>query len=626
VQPFDFLQTLLSGSFYNLEGKNMKRRQSALLVVFCLLPYLAYAQSTESDDKEKAQKRAAIIEQALADIGNLKLPENRALFYSEAGTAIWPDDQKRARSLFQSAADELIAAQQLAESRRSNNPYNELLSGGNTRQRILNNVASHDAELALQLLVKTRPAAIQRAMSGTAEKSGKIGSYYQNDLNLAQNENYMEQNFYRQAAEQNPERAVKILKDSLSKGLSNETLNQLNRLAEKDSAAAAEMGSQVISKLLQASYISDNQANYVNIQLTQGILNQNMSTQEGQENRVKFDGGQLTDLAAKLINAYLSDRRVAGNIGGIDSIAQKYSPGSVEAIKKAIKEMTQVNQPSQTDLAYQKLMNSDTPSEQMLAVANKFPPSNRREIFQTASNKLMNQGNWQAARAVLDENFSDEAREQLLNNFDSQLCYNFINQGKFSDAERVIDGMAENQRVSALVNLANSAYGRDQKENKAYALGVLDKAGQLINDKPENNREMELLMQLISGYSNIEPGVAIRKFEGLVPKINELTDAAAIVYGFQLNSNVRDGEFILTQGDPFGNYGVNSSMIGSFARYDLDRTTSLIDSFSRPEMKTLLRLQLIPNIQNNVSSLPIQGRRLRNIVSFSGNLNEKIDR
>jgi len=238
----------------------------------------------------------------------------------------------------------------------------------------------------------------------------------------------------------------------------------------------------------------------------------------------------------------------------------------------------------------------------------------------------MNQGNWQAARAVLDENFSDEAREQLLNNFDSQLCYNFINQGKFSDAERVIDGMAENQRASALVNLANSAYGRDQKENKAYALGVLDKAGQLIDDKPENNREMELLMQVISGYSNIEPEVAIRKFEGLVPKINELTDAAAIVYGFQLNSNVRDGEFILTQGDPFGNYGVTSSMIGSFARYDLDRTTSLIDSFSRTEMKILLRLQLIPNIQNNVSSLPIQGRRLRNIVSFSGNLNEKIDR
>src|SRR5206468_1930780 len=139
---------------------------------------------------------------------------------------------------FQNAADELIAAQQFAESKRSTNPYNELLSGGNTRQRILNIVASRDAELALELLVKTRPAAIQRALMGNAEKGNKIGNYYQNDTSLARNESYMEQNFYREAAEQNPERAAKILRDSLSKGLSNETFNQLSRLAEKDSAAA----------------------------------------------------------------------------------------------------------------------------------------------------------------------------------------------------------------------------------------------------------------------------------------------------------------------------------------------------------------------------------------------------
>ncbi|HSU26355.1 MAG TPA: hypothetical protein VLI65_10260, partial [Pyrinomonadaceae bacterium] len=252
--------------------------------------------------------------------------------------------------------------------------------------------------------------------------------------------------------------------------------------------------------------------------------------------------------------------------------------------------------------------------EQMLAVASKFPESNRREIYQSASNKLMSQGNWQAARAVIDENFSDEARDQLLSNFDQQNCYNLTNQGKFSDAERIINGMPERQRVSALVNLANSVYGRDQKENKAYALALLDKASQLTNDKPENNSEMEMLMQVINGYSNIEPAEAIRKLEGLVPKINELTDASAIVSGFQVNSNVRDGEFILTQGEPFSNYGVNSSMIGTLARYDLERTSSLIDSFSRPEIKILLRLQLISNMRASVSSLPIQGRRYGGIV------------
>ena len=85
---------------YSLEGNFMMRRQSLLLVVLCLLPYLTYAQSTESDEKEKAQNARPLSSKTLADIGNLKLPENRALFYSEAGNAIWQDDQKRARSLF----------------------------------------------------------------------------------------------------------------------------------------------------------------------------------------------------------------------------------------------------------------------------------------------------------------------------------------------------------------------------------------------------------------------------------------------------------------------------------------------------------------------------------------------
>lgn len=596
----------------------MMRRQCLLLVVLCLLPYLTSAQSTGSDEKQRAQKRAAIVEETLVDIGNLKLPENRALFYSEAGSAIWPDDQKRARSLFQAAASELITAQQLAESKRSTNPYNELLNGGNARQRVLNTIASRDAELALDLLVKTRPAAVQRAMSGASEKSGKISSNYQNDVNLIQNETSMEQNFYRMAAEQNPERAAKILKDSLTKGLSNETLNQLTRLADKDPAAAADMGAQVVAKLLQSSYIAGEQPNYINIQLTQTILSYQMSTQQEQENRIKFDGSQIKDLAAKLINAYLSDRRIAPYVGGtLEPFAQKYSPSSVDAVKKAAKEVSQTNEPSQTELAYQKLMNGDAPAEQMLAVASKFPESNRREIYQSASNKLLNQGNWQAARAVLDENFSDEAREQMLNNFDSQYCYNLINQGKFSEAESVIDGMPEHQRVPALVNLANVVYSRDQKENKAHAIALLDKASQFTNEMPENSTEMELLMQVISGYSNVEPDEAIRKFEGVVPKINELTNAAAIVIGYQLNSSVREGEFVLTQQDPFSNYGVNSSMIGAFAKYDLERTTNLIDSFSRPEMRILLRLHLIQNTGNDVSSLPIQGRGYGSVVRFS---------
>ncbi|HVQ56037.1 MAG TPA: hypothetical protein VMS29_04730, partial [Pyrinomonadaceae bacterium] len=560
------------------------------------------AQSEDDAVNARKARLNAILEESLGDVQNLKLPENRAFFYARIGNIIWPQDQKRARSLFLYAATELVNAQNFAESKRSLNPYNELLTGGNTRQQILNTIASRDAELALELLTRTCPAALQRALDNDPDKNKKISNYHQNNAHLAQNENYMEQNFYRMAAEQSPERAVKILKESLSKGLSNETFNQLNRLAEKDPAAGAEMASQVVEKLLRSGYVASEQPLYANIQLTQSILNHQMSRQNGDDIKLKFDNTQIRDLAAKFVSAYLTDKQVAPYLGSsILPIAEKLLPSSVEQIKKAASRMNPQNGNSDYDAAYQKLMENDTPVEQMLAAANKFPINNRRQIYQTASNKLMGQGDWQSAREVLSENFEDD--DYMITNFDSQLVYNLTNQGKFAEAERVIDGLPVENRIGHLVNLSTAMLARDPKENRVQALALLEKARQLTSEKPENTNEMNMLMQVIGGYGQLNPAEAIRLYEGVVPKIVELTDASAVLNGFQVNSNVRDGEFLIVHGDPFNNFGGNLSMIGAFSRFDFDRTMKLVDSFNRPEMRISLRLQLLDGSEIITSSV-----------------------
>jgi hypothetical protein len=607
----------------------MRINRCLLLLVALLCSVAVLAQSEDDAVKARKERLNAILEESLADVQNLKLPENRASFYARIGNLIWPQDQKRARSLFLYAATELLNAQNFAESKRSLNPYNELLTGGNTRQQILNTIASRDAELALELLTRTRPAAVQRALENDPDKNRKISNYHQNDTYLGQNESYMEQNFYRMAADQSPERAVKILRESLSKGLSSETFNQLNRLAEKDPAAASEMASQVVEKLLRSSYVASEQPHYTNIQLTQSILNQQMSRQNGDDIKLKFDNAQVRDLAAKFISAYLTDKQVAPHIGtSILPIAEKLLPSSVEQIKKATSRMNPQNGNSDYDAAYQKLMENDTPVEQMLAAANKFPISSRRQIYQTASNKLMGQGDWQSAREILSENFEDD--DYTITNFDSQLVYNLTNQGKFAEAERVIDGQPVQNRVSLLVNLSTTMLARDPKENKARALALLEKAHQLTSEKPENTNEMNMLMQVIGGYGQVNPAEAIRLYEGVVPKIVELTDASAVLNGFQVNSNVRDGEFLITQGDPFNNFGGNLSMIGAFSRFDFDRTMKLVDSFNRPEMRISLRLQLLDGseimtstpVQSRtgaITSIPIQGRSVITLSSVRRN-------
>ena len=148
-------------------------------------------------------------------------------------------------------------------------------------------------------------------------------------------------------------------------------------------------------------------------------------------------------------------------------------------------------------------------------------------------------------------------------------------------------------------------------------MAVLAKAGQLTTERPENASEMSMLAQLISGYITVEPAEAMRIFEGLVPKINELTDAAVVLYAFQ-GQGVRDGEFIMTQGDPFNSYGINSSAIGSLGKYDFDRTTKLIDSFTRQEIRISLRLQLASNF-DGIVNLP-RGRSFSNWVVSSNEM------
>src|SRR5687767_3880745 len=106
-------------------------RLAALLLV--LVPFYALGQSEEDAAKERQRRIDVLVENALADVPNLRLPENRAIVLVKAGNLVWKNDTERARSLFQSAITELINAQNAAEAEKKG-PYtnSELLMGQST--------------------------------------------------------------------------------------------------------------------------------------------------------------------------------------------------------------------------------------------------------------------------------------------------------------------------------------------------------------------------------------------------------------------------------------------------------------------------------------------------------------
>ncbi len=577
----------------------------SLICLFLLIfPFHVFAQETGDAAKEKQRRQVVLINQLLGDIPTLKLGENRAYVNAKVGNLVWKTDEKLARTLFQSAVGELINAQNLAEADTKNSNYQyDLLNGQNIRPQILSTIANRDAELALDYLVKTRPPNISKALLNSSVKSSKIKNSNNNYANLVQTETNLEQNFIRLAADQNPERAVKLLKESLKKGFSNETLNLLKKLSAKDAEAANEIASEIVAKLIQKGFDVEGQYYSQNPNIALTFLTEFIREKGQNEKFIKFDSSQIQTLADKLVSFFLQQNRNDGNYyaGSILTIAEKLSPSSVAKLKQT---QNTIRRQHSFGLDYydpeiNKLLGSgDTTAEMILGAAAKVPAASRSQIYQMAANKYAQQGDLSRATEVLSDNFSDDALEEMLRNINYQYSYNLINAGKFVEAERLIDEFPENMRLNALINLANAIYQKNPEENKSYAASVLGKARSSIAYKPEDSNEMSVLTQIISAYARIESSEAFRIFESLTPQINELSEAAAITYGFQKSSNVKGGEFVITNGNSLGIISFDNSVFKELAEKDFDRTMNLINSFSRHENQVALKMQLAEGILN----------------------------
>lgn len=569
------------------------------ILVVIILPVIGLAQNIDDAAKEKLRRHNLLVDQILADVTNLQLGENRAFVYAKAGGLIWNSDEKRAKALFRNAVSELINAQSLASTARNPQVYHDLLNGQSTRPAILNLIASRDAEYALESLERTRPAVIEKAMVNAKAKDAKIGNLGQNSDHFAQNELNLEQNFIQLAADQNPERAVKFLNDALKKGLSGETFRLLKKLHGKAPAAADEIAGEVLSKVLTSGFLKNKQPNYQNMNLATEILTDFVRERNPDERTLKFDESKVRGLADKLIAFYVEEGSKYGYLpnGPIIQIAEKLTPGAVASLKSAGKNITHRSFHHGIDPEYSALINSNPTAEKLLSEAKKFPVEIRSSIYHAAANKIADSGDYGSAAALLSENFSDDALESAVSSLNWYYAHHLMNKGNFVQAERMIDEFPVNNRQSAFLQLANTVFNKDRTENKAYALALLAKVRVELPEKPENSNELSVFTQLISAYLNIEPAEAFRLFEPLVPQLNALSDASAVLQAFQGGGNIRQGEFLMTQGANYGFY-VDFSMLRTMAIADLDRTTSLIDGFTRREMRLMLKIQLAESTLN----------------------------
>ncbi len=573
--------------------------QYAQTVSFGPPPFPAQAPKVDpAKEAEKLAKQVTLAEQALADAQGLRLGENRAFVFAKTGTLLWKSDKKAAQEIFQRAINELGTAQMTAEAEevRKTNFQNDLRLIQMVRPTILSTIGACDAEFALDAMYRTRTASIQKALAIAAEPTTtRISDLNGVSLQLARAELNLEQRLIGLAIEQNPERSAKLVQETIRKGLSNETLSLLKRLYVKDSELATSLAVEVLDKLLSTSFTPSptNQAPFI---LAFAILNDSLRTPNPNLKELRFEESGLRSLASKLISQAISpDRDVRYNYGMLPQlikIAEKYTPLSVAALKKQEKTSMPPGARSLPASDARRLASMTAP--QLLAEAKKLPVESRSSIYQNAANKMSQTGDYNGALDLLNLNFSGQALDHAVNSLNWYYVAHLMNQAKWDEAERLIDQFPDSNKRSALIALATRSFAKDPAENKSYALSVLSKLRSMMPDKPSDQTEMNQVMQLAEAYAGIEPDEAFNTFDPMMPMLNELADANAIVQGFQHFGNVKMGEFLIIHGGNWG-FHFDPNLLRSLAKADFDRTTKLIDRFSRREMRIALKLQVAEN-------------------------------
>ncbi len=585
----------------------MSVKRIAFVLLLFLLSFNALAQTKSDAEKEKLQSETKLLDQILGDAQNLRLPENRALVFARVGTAYWNIDEKQARKLFQDAISNLLTAQTEAENEKNGKQFfQNLIYGQSPRMEIVNFIASRDAELALEVFAKSRPARIARALADINDENQTMTQQY------ARNEILNEQRLIGLTAEQNPQLAIKRVRESLKKGATYETINLLKKIYAKDPETANQLAEEIVQTFLDTDLSKNNQT----AEMAGYFMSEFGRENQTAEKSLSISDKLVRDLALKLMNTWLNPKTNQLNgYWNCYAIIEKLFPDRFVQVKQKQEKINNQYQ-TQESQDYTKLTQADASPDELVAQAEKYSPSYKNEIYRLAADKYAQNGNVAQAERILTTGVSEEDSDRYLSQFYANLANQAVSQEKFDEANGYLNRITdENQRISSLTNLANRIFQKNQTENRKWALSILDQARAIIPDAPETQYDFINVMNVAMAYAPLEPQEAFRLIESLTPTLNELVQANFVLARFRNYGGYRQGELQMTAGNYLGVYNLEN-VLKTLKNADFDRTLQFTNGFNRLETRILLQLQLLDESLGNggsIMNLPINSRRFMNI-------------
>ena len=586
-----------------------------LILTFSIAAQTSPTESkTEKDKaKEKLEKEAReLVEEVINEADSLKLWENRALVLGIAGDLLWKSNQKRARKLFRESADELIRGN-FAPKEKPKDYWEEYAwwRDVSPRRIILLTIAQNDADLALQLLQETRPPDLQTAIDAENQvKTAKPKTAAENikeekNSRLVQQEIALEQQFAVKAAEQDPKKAAKLIRESLSKGVSTAAIQLISKVSEKNEELGKELLNEVLRKLLDADFKQKTDTRRV----AAYILHQSFSPhlfKAGNEKfkPIKLEDRDLKDIASKLADYFLESTEFNSfwEMSQAIQALNKYVPDKKEQLKQkmdAFEKMIPASDRGWMDV--EKLISDpNTTAEKLISEAEKFTGYEKYELYRRAIDRSVEEGSGEKIQSLLQNSASSKQRDDALEYLSSKISAKAIKDDKLDEVGKLV-GKTESTagKVKLYVDFAVGFEKKKTEESHKTALALMEEARKLINHIPESGEELKDIIKVASGFAEVEPDKAFPYLEPMINMTNDLTTAYALLSKYNKSETFfKQGELLFTQSagygrDSFVSYG---KQLGLLAAADFGRTKSLTERFNRNDVKILAKLFIVQAI------------------------------
>ncbi|HYV84125.1 MAG TPA: hypothetical protein VE931_11445 [Pyrinomonadaceae bacterium] len=552
----------------------MNHHTIAAILVLLLFSVTHAQDKPQSPDAARREKAIELLQSLATQVSNLQSPENRARIGANIADSLWAHDEKRARVLFISIEEDINWGLRPREVKNARDDY-ALMVFMQLRTDIVTRIAKRDGELAFEFLRATAP---------NNEKLPR---------SVVERERDFEVKLATQIVASNPDLALKIGRQSLSGGFSDNLLPLIRQLHNKHREHGITLYKETVRALRDADFPHHGGALDFARSLAQNLT------------PPLADEPSFRDFMELWISATLANRCDKSNVAEESTPFCDQARALMPQMKRFAPEQTARLKHFATnnngefiefpDSAYEELREALDAGEldDALALAKQYPQLESLIYWEAAMRAQANGETERAQKIANGLTSNPEVQARLLAQLKADNESASITDEQL---ERIPVVLNKYERVEDQIQFLTELANRVGAKNRPAALKLLDRASGLVESLKPGQQQMRGQIGLALLYCTEKSDRGLSIMESLIPKLNELIDAAAKLDDFDTHY-LREGEWNMSADGPLGEVLTDLSQNAAYYAWtDFDRAVSLAGQFERAEIRMMAQTKLAQSI------------------------------